>query len=144
MEVITRHIHENWHWRRATVALFAVLLAMLITASTARATALSPTYWDDQPSGTVMPSYEGWGWVANNTYGCTSNLGRPCPLNDATNRFTAYRWGGYIWTQTSRVGSSQIYIYPYSGGWRWTWSSDRGWLAMRASDVRIPQKIFAV
>lgn len=47
----------------------------------------------------------------------------------------AYRPNGSSWLTTYRYGLQHVYVTPYASGWYWTWSSDQGWLVMRASDL---------
>lgn len=97
-------------------------------------------------SAEAIPSYQGWGRVEAQVFGpCSMELGHGC-LPGGPSTFVAYQWSYNLrqWSRTSRPASTQVYIYPYGGAWRWTWTQDRGWLAMRAGDLRIPMAAVAV
>lgn len=73
-------------------------------------------------SANVADSFTGWGTVAPATAGSTTA--------------PAWKWySWYGWWGTSRSANSRVWIQPFAAGWSWTWGGDRGWLAMRTSDL---------
>jgi hypothetical protein len=66
------------------------------------------------------------GWTYLNLNGC--RLGRMCAavFNDST---SAWRWTGAAWSRAS-ISQGWVYVYPYTGEWRWAWTQRSGWVAM--------------
>ena len=72
-------------------------------------------------SAKVDDSYQGWGTVS----AASGNYWAP-----------AWQWYQYYgWWNSYRYDNSRVWIQPFSAGWSWTWTSDRGWLAMRTTDL---------
>jgi hypothetical protein len=95
--------------------MIAGLLAVLVVMLTAtNASAATRSVADN-------PAFTGWGHV---------EFGR------GDIRFPAYSWSDNRWHTTYRQDGTAVYIAPYTGGWSWTWSVNRGWLAMRSSNLR--------
>jgi hypothetical protein len=103
---------------------------------------------------TDYPSYSGWGRIK---VGSSSVLPNPCgpggsllpmdrddPMppcyNDAFYSPPApeygWHWTSYGWVQGAQLATGmRAYFAPYTGGWRWGWTADRGWFALPASDA---------
>jgi hypothetical protein len=121
-------------WRGITIV--GALLALLVVAATAQASGVPVA--PQQPNAASMPAYQGWGVVREGTaQACSMDFGVGCTYGGPLT-YAAWRWGARGWTSAPRVHGSSVYIYPYTGGWRWTWSRDAGWSAMRAEDLVIP------
>jgi hypothetical protein len=107
------------------LAVIALAAAALFGASPATASA-STCYQDrvtlDYCSTTyASPNYKGWTYLAST-----------CP-RDAycfwSGQISAWRWSGSSWSQASLRAGQWVYVYPYTGEWRWAWTQQTGWLA---------------
>lgn len=91
--------------------------------------------------GTIAPeilhpssTYIGWGY--------TRGLGI-CPpgamcIWSGEIRVPAWRWNG-AWNATTVDTGTRVWIYPFSGEWRWIWTSSTGWLAMQQDRLLLKQ-----
>lgn len=55
-----------------------------------------------------------------------------------TSSMNAWRWTGSAWTRTSLAGG-WVYVYPYTGQWRWAWTQSTGWVAVSGGRFEIRQ-----
>ncbi|MBC7461545.1 MAG: hypothetical protein H7287_09315 [Thermoleophilia bacterium] len=69
----------------------------------------------------VATSYVGWGAVA--------------PAVSGSTYAPAFEWTGTAWKATARASGQQVYLQNFAPGWEWSWSADRGWLAIMTTDV---------
>lgn len=125
-------------FRLIRVALVASLVAavlLLAPASAAAATSSCDTIWSSCGSFKLTyesdtPNYKGWALTFRNT----TLMGL---FDSNMTRLPAWRWTGNSWVRTSRMEGTRVYAWPFAGGYAWTWTSDSGWLAMRADNVLI-------
>lgn len=131
--------------RRAMMSWWAILaLAVAFTATaTAPATASATTYscpatyprpaFCDGPVQTQVAGPSHIGWVYLNLNYCPS--GMACA---AVYRATmpAWSWTGSAWRGSS-VAQGWVYVYPYTGGWRWVWTQRSGWVAVNSGRFEI-------
>lgn len=113
-----------------------VLLALtcsLATAAPASATATAcpaiytrPAYCDGvAPAVRLAPlGYAGWTYL--NLNHCPAGMMCAAVFRDSTQ---AWRWTGRQWTHASLRGG-WVYVYPYTGEWRWAWTHESGWVAI--------------
>lgn len=48
----------------------------------------------------------------------------------------AWRWDGRRWVAADGLYPGQrAYVYPYTADWRWVWTKQSGWVAIRAEHV---------
>jgi hypothetical protein len=119
-------------WAIATVAMASVaMLATPTTASAAVGVACpaiypAPAYCSPRPVGyaTAPTSYKGWVYL-NLNY-CPPRA--YCAMLYRTSA-PAWSWSGSAWSQTSLRGG-WVYVYPYTGEWRWAWTQSSGWVAI--------------
>lgn len=98
---------------------------------------------------TDFPRYAGWGRILDGrTLGtiCGAFTMFPqdadepqvrCPM-PMPRPVTSWKWSGSTWssgTLETFIPGAQVYVYPYSGGWRWVWTRDSGWRVMDARDL---------
>jgi hypothetical protein len=121
--------------RRAALRLIviALLATGLFGASPATASAsscLQDRLTMDYCSVTyASPAYKGW------TY-----LESTCPQGAAcfwSGQIGAWRWSGTAWSQTNLRAAQWVYVYPYTGEWRWAWTQATGWVATNSGRFRI-------
>lgn len=74
-------------------------------------------------------AYSGWAYV----YGQRVCSNGSCYVYESSP--AAYSWSAGKWTTTSRPDRLKIWVTNFSGEWRWTWTSNTGWLAMLASRI---------
>ena len=66
------------------------------------------------------------GWVYLNLNYCAPGAMCAYIYREST---TAWHWTGTKWMQASLRGG-WVYVYPYTGSWRWAWTQDSGWVAI--------------
>lgn len=71
---------------------------------------------------TQNPEFKGWGLVDARCFACPGVI------------VPTYQWNSNSgsWYSGTRQNGTQVYVHPYSGNWRWTWTPQRGWLVMSA------------
>lgn len=118
--------------RLARLIVLLAAAAVLLVPGTASASQVgsSPTYtfW----GGTRVsdnPRYTGWARVDPNY--CAP--GQIC-IRIYRTEAAAWEWRGY-WQPRSVKTGAWVYVSPYAAGWSWAWTPDRGWLAMRSSNL---------
>lgn len=84
-------------------------------------------------------SFRGWATVGPGARYCQYS----CPFVRPST-VTAYQWTDTSWRTTSRPVDQQIYVWPFAADWSWTWTADRGWLAMRDEYIIIDYEYWAV
>lgn len=55
-----------------------------------------------------------------------------CPATSAPRTYTAYRWTGAAWQRTE-ITEGWAYVYPFSGSWRWAYTTATGWVAINTA-----------
>lgn len=68
----------------------------------------------------VTTTDQGWGYVASAS---------------GQSAVYAWQWSGAKWVQSYRVNRQQVYVWPFTTGWTWTWTEDVGWLAVQSADL---------
>jgi hypothetical protein len=127
--MLRRHL---WRW------LIVAMLAMTATAAAAPADASAVTCL---PSSNITNSCMGYqtagvnhkGWVYLNLNYCPP--GALCRMSYRES-IDAWHWTGTRWTQSS-VKGGWVYVYPYSGQWRWVWTQASGWVALDSGRFEI-------
>lgn len=114
---MTTALGRNW---RAAFAIIAVLAALIAIPSNAHA-ASTPV---DAPA-VAGPRHIGWTYL-NLNY---------CPPGSSciavyTSHTNAFSWTGTAW-QSASLSQGWVYVYPFSGAWRWAWTQQTGWVAIR-------------
>ncbi|MCW2927443.1 MAG: hypothetical protein JWM86_1411 [Thermoleophilia bacterium] len=66
------------------------------------------------------------GWVHLNLNYCDAGMMCPKIYRVSTG---AWSWNGKAWSRTS-INGGWVYVYPYTGSWRWAWTQESGWVAM--------------
>lgn len=66
------------------------------------------------------------GWVYLNLNHCPA--GMMCALVHRQST-SAWRWTSAGWTKAT-IDGGWVYVYPYSGEWRWAWTHASGWVAI--------------
>lgn len=81
----------------------------------------------DAPAPTVrLAPVNHVGWTYLNLNYCAPSLMCAQIYRDST---SAWRWTGSQWTPATLRGG-WVYVYPYSGQWRWAWTQQSGWVAI--------------
>jgi hypothetical protein len=114
-------------WAIVTMAVASV--AMMAAPATASATVCPDDgayYCGVRPVGyaTAPTSYKGWVYL-NLNY-CPP--GALCAMLYRTST-PAWSWTGSSWKQSS-IRGGWVYVYPYTGEWRWAWTQESGWVAI--------------
>ena len=112
-------------WAIVTMAMASI--AMMAAPATASATVCpQDPICSPRPVGyaTVPTSYKGWVYL-NLNY-CPP--GALCAMLYRTST-PAWSWTGTSWKQSS-IRGGWVYVYPYTGEWRWAWTQDSGWVAI--------------
>ena len=123
-----------WRWTIAATAVIATITAVPTTASAATGFAAPRCGSDTTPGDFVcMPQYEPAtaslkhvGWTYLNLNYCAP--GRLCAAI-YRDSMAAWSWNGRSWTQAS-LRQGWVYVYPYTGEWRWAWTQSTGWVAV--------------
>lgn len=119
-------------WCTATIAMLALVVAALAAPAGAHAAGTPICTVSGQASechadGRVLlagPNEVGWVYLTLNY--CAP--GRACTREYMMSTL-AYRWSSNRWVQAS-IGEGWVYVYPFSGNWRWVYTSSTGWLAI--------------
>lgn len=80
-------------------------------------------------SGQTEPKLAGTdyiGWAYLNLNYCPPNMACAAVSRES---MPAWRWTASGWVRAS-LAQGRVYLYPYSGYWRWAWTSQTGWLAV--------------
>jgi hypothetical protein len=113
------------------VLMLALLASLAALPTTAEAAFVDPECpagipYDTSCPGGVAPvplAYTGWAYMDLNY--CGGCWKRPA-FQHAT---SAWSWTGTRWTTTS-IRHGWVYLYPYTGSWRWAWTQSSGWVAI--------------
>jgi hypothetical protein len=73
---------------------------------------------------TAPVSYKGWVYL-NLNY-CSPHMLCAQVYRTST---SAWSWTGSSWRQSS-IRGGWVYVYPYTGSWRWAWTQSSGWVAI--------------
>lgn len=139
-EGITMTFLASWRRCRRGGLLLTAIAVLFVMPASAHAIAMpAPNDCQVSPithvttcyaSASTQPGYRGWGRVLDCNGLQPTLIGCPSSV-------TAYRWTGGRWYATYQRVNQSVYVYPYGGAWRWAWTRESGWLAMRASDLAI-------
>jgi hypothetical protein len=78
----------------------------------------------------VLSGHQGWVYTAQREV-CTLSYPPTCRAQPTI----AYRWNGAAWARVPLAPRTQVYAYPYGGGWHWIWTRQTGWLAAPTRDL---------
>ena len=82
------------------------------------------------------PNYKGWAAYADTHCGFEPfNAGMACTADFQYRAIWLYTAQG--WQRDNLGEGTQFYVYPFSSTWRWGWTRDTGWFAIKASDVTL-------
>ena len=76
------------------------------------------------------------GWTYHVPNHCPA--GQLCAQGGGVDYWTApaWRWSGSRWVAT-RLSAGWVYVYPYTGQWRWAWTQSTGWVAVTGSRFEV-------
>ena len=137
--MLRRHL-----WRWLTVAMLASLAAAAAAPTTASATVCygattcgpdgqfqcqagtEPRYLGTAGTQCVRVSpaplgHQGWAWYEAPM--CIALAGVDCTP-------VAWSWTRRGWQRGIAPNTGWVYLYPYTGTWRWAWTRNTGWVAM--------------
>lgn len=124
----------------AVLALAVACTATAAAPATANAVAPAcpaiyprPAYCDGPIDATRLAGTNHVGWVYLNLNYCPP--GYACALSYQVNT-SAWRWSGSAWSRASLAGG-WVYVYPYTGSWRWAWTQQSGWVAVSGERFEI-------
>lgn len=126
--------------RRLTVRWLLVALVAALTATaaaaptTASARAINacpaiyprPAYCDGGAQQFATAGLRHVGWTYLNLNYCAPGYACAMIYRIST---PAWRWNGRSWVSAQLPGG-WVYVYPYTGNWRWAWTQQTGWLAV--------------
>ncbi len=131
--MLRRHF---WRWLAiATLALVTSAAAMPATSSAADGfvapRCVAPA--NDALFARCMPPYQPAvagtnhiGWTYLNLNYCAPGMACIALYRDS---MSAWSWSGTAW-RASSLRQGWVYVYPYTGSWRWAWTQDTGWVAV--------------
>lgn len=130
--MLRRSIKLWWAILTLTVA-FTATAATPTTASADIATPYCPAIYP-RPAYCSTPVPVGYatapvsykGWVYLNLNYCAPNMLCAHIYRTST---SAWSWTGSSWRQSS-IRGGWVYVYPYTGSWRWAWTQESGWVAI--------------
>jgi hypothetical protein len=100
-----------------------------------RTTVIAPDYCNHRPLPeqfrTAGTSYKGWTYL--NLNHCGSGL--MCTQVYRMS-MSAWSWTGSTWSRAS-LNNGWVYVYPYTGEWRWAWTQSSGWVAVNSGRFEI-------
>jgi hypothetical protein len=82
--------------------------------------------WCDSQTQPALASPKHVGWVYLNLNYCPPGMMCALVYRQSTQ---AWHWTGSRWTQRS-INGGWVYVYPYTGEWRWAWTQQSGWVAI--------------
>ena len=110
------------------LAVACLTLAALVAApSAASATSACPGScgsFEGPVARPVPTNYVGWAAFTPDAPDCRAAI---CVGEELT--APAWRWTGTSWRPAYLPGGF-VYVYPYSGDWRWAWTARTGWVAI--------------
>lgn len=132
--------------RRRTIVWAAIATMLVAAFATAAAPATAAATTAACPAIYPRPAYCD---VSHRTLARTSHVGwvylnlNHCPpgmMCAALYRATtpAWSWTGSAWRQSS-LRQGWVYVYPYTGAWRWAWTQQSGWVAISGGRFEIRQ-----
>ena len=84
-----------------------------------------------RPASLASTSHIGWVYL---------NLNYCAPKMMCTQMYrmsaSAWSWSGTAWNKAS-INNGWVYVYPYTGEWRWAWTQESGWVAMNTGRFEI-------
>lgn len=140
--MLRRHI---WRWLAvALVASFATAAAAPTASSAATGVQADITYEhydcnDGRPtligcSPTRLAGLRYAGWTKLNLNHCPHGMMCAAVYRDS---MAAWSWSGSAWKSTT-LRQGWVYVYPYTGSWRWAWTQSGGWVAVSGGRFEIP------
>lgn len=128
--MLRRH---SWRWFAiALLALVTTAVAMPASSSAAELVAprcISPTDGAFARCAPVQPRTAGLqhvGWTYLNLNYCPTGMMCAALYRDS---MSAWSWTGSAW-RPSTLRQGWVYVYPYTGEWRWAWTQSTGWVAV--------------
>lgn len=127
-----RILFSRWLPVVALAAATAVPLAMPTTAladglvAACPAIYPRPAYCDGGTAITRTAGTNHVGWVYLNLNYCAPGAMCAKIYRISTN---AWSWNGSAWSQ-GQLRGGWVYVYPYTGEWRWAWTQESGWVAI--------------
>lgn len=125
----------SWRWL-AIAALTLVTSAAALPATSSAADFAAPRCVAPANDGFVarcMPQYQPAtastqhiGWTYLNLNYCAPGMACIALYRDS---MSAWSWTGTAWKPSS-LRQGWVYVYPYTGAWRWAWTQDTGWVAV--------------
>ena len=77
----------------------------------------------------ASPKYKGWTYLES-----TCPQGAQCFW---AGQISAWRWSGSAWSSANLRAAQWVYVYPYTGEWRWAWTQQTGWVATNQGSFRL-------
>jgi hypothetical protein len=132
--MLRRHI-----WRWLTVAMLAAAATTALAGAPASASAADVINCFRAPCDIARPaeyrtagvSYKGWTYL--NLNHCPQ--GALCRMAFRES-MSAWSWTGSKWVGATLKGG-WVYVYPYTGNWRWAWTQKSGWVAVDSGRFEI-------
>lgn len=91
-----------------------------------------PAYCDG-PAPVQLAGVRHVGWVYLNLNHCPQAMMCAAIYRDS---MPAWSWTGSSWRQ-STLRQGWVYVYPYTGSWRWAWTQQSGWVAVSSGRFEI-------
>ena len=128
-----RFLLTRWLPVVAVTATAAASLVMPTTASADGLVAACPAIYP-RPAYCGGPTHVGYATVPTSHVGWVYLNLNYCPPGAFCTKIyristSAWSWSGSAWSQRSLKGG-WVYVYPYSGQWRWAWTQESGWVAI--------------
>ncbi len=137
------HRRQTWRWLAiALIASFATTVAAPGTSSAAIAPDITYEHYDcnnGQPtlracSPTRLAGLRYVGWTRLNLNHCPHGMMCAAIYRDS---MAAWSWTGTAW-KPATLRQGWVYVYPYTGSWRWAWTQEGGWVAVTGGRFEIP------
>ena len=134
-----RRLITRWLPVVAVATASAVSLAMPTSAPAAGLVAACPAiyprpaYCDGGAAESRTAGTGHVGWVYLNLHDCAPGMFCTKIYRVST---AAWSWNGSAWSQRQLRGG-WVYVYPYSGAWRWAWTQESGWVAISGQRFEI-------
>jgi hypothetical protein len=129
---------RRFSWRWITLAALTLVTASAAVpagasaADVAAARCIQPI-GGAYPTRCAMPQYQPAtaglqhvGWTYLNLNYCAPGMACLAIYRDS---MSAWSWSGTAWRPSS-LRQGWVYVYPYTGSWRWAWTQSTGWVAV--------------
>lgn len=77
------------------------------------------------------------GWTKLNLNHCPRGMMCAAVYRDS---MAAWTWTGTTW-KAATLRQGWVYVYPYTGSWRWAWTQEGGWVAVTGGRFEIPYNL---